>query len=284
MAFIRKRIPFHFSLIIFTSIASYILIRRANLCKQMRQRIENVESQRLNDANQYAQVTQLRAQFVRAATHDLKNPLNVVKGYIELLSTEPAITQNDSAMMFLRHMEHSANRMHALIIDMLDLLEVQSEVKPTLRRVNLNQLIEDTLIDYLPQAAEKGIVLEFQPAEPGIIASVDAHRFERLVDNVLSNAIKYTPQNGYVTVYLDKKLQQVHLCIADTGMGIPEADLPHIFESFYRVQEESHYEIDGTGLGLSIVNAIADQHNATIQVQSEVNKGTRFTIMLLESR
>jgi len=239
-----------------------------------------VEEKRQQDVHRFEQIHTVRQNFLRSATHDLKNPVNVFLGFLQLLEQDSQIQQHEQAPEYLTHMNRSANHMNMLIQDMLDLLEVQSEIQPKLTRIDLTQLIQSVVNDMAVQAKKHDVYLHVDFPSDKIHATVDPHMFRRLLDNLISNAIKYTPAMGSVTVALEEQVHTVDLHVTDTGMGIPQDEIPHIFEPFTRVAAESHRIIEGTGLGLAIVKAIADQHGASVGVDTVLGMGTTFTVRL----
>ncbi|MCU0482036.1 MAG: sensor histidine kinase, partial [Anaerolineae bacterium] len=126
----------------------------------------------------------------------------------------------------------------------------------------------------------KNIELIFRPLDEDAVVPMDLERMEQVLQNLLSNAIKYTPNGGRVTLSAEITPDSAIIQVQDTGMGIPPDDLPHLFEKFYRVKNSAHMQVEGTGLGLSIVKSIVENHDGTITVMSELNKGTTFSIHL----
>jgi len=134
--------------------------------------------------------------------------------------------------------------------------------------------------DVIILAEQNGIELIHLPHKPDIKFKFDLKRMQQVITNLLSNAIKYSPEGGKVTIKSELINNHVRLIIEDNGLGIPENDIPHLFDKFYRVYRENHSHIEGTGLGLSIVKAIVEEHRGQIEVESEVRKGSKFIITL----
>jgi two-component system, OmpR family, sensor histidine kinase VicK len=147
-------------------------------------------------------------------------------------------------------------------------------------KVAFIELVKNSINNLQLSAKNKG--LELESFVIGEIPEIDADRdrIEQVVINILSNAIKYTPSGGKITVYIGKLYNDVYIKVIDTGLGIPQKDLPRIFERFYRVDKARSREMGGTGLGLSIAKEIVDAHGGTITISSENNKGTEVVVKL----
>lgn len=261
-------------------LAGYMFNQAHQAQQALRQMNARIEQTRQQDVRRFEQIHAVRQNFLRSATHDLKNPVNVLLGFLQLLEQDSQIQQHKDAPEYLHHMTRSANHMNLLIQDMLDLMEVQSEIQPKLTRVKLTDLIHEAADEMSVQAKKHDVYLHVDFPSDTVYATVDPRMFRRLLDNLLSNAIKYTPATGSVTIALEEQIETIDVHVTDTGMGIPEDEIPHIFEPFTRVEAESHRVVEGTGLGLAIVKAIADQHNASVGVETVLGMGTTFSVRL----
>lgn len=224
-----------------------------------------------------ANVNHLRQQFVYSATHDLKNPLNQIMGFTDVLRSDPRLGDAD-LQSYLGYMQTSAEKMRILVEDMLDVAQLES-LGLRRERVSLNQLAEQALRAALLSAQERQIHLHWE-AEEQINFEVDAERISRVLENLISNAVKYTPIGGQVTVSVASTAQFAILRVQDTGIGIAETDIPHLFEAFYRIRRPETEHITGSGLGLFIVKTILDQHGGKIEVESQEGRGSTFTVWL----
>ncbi|NJL94989.1 MAG: response regulator [Anaerolineae bacterium] len=246
-------------------------------------RIENqltVITQRDQIINYYERLDRMKQQFIRSATHDLKNPLHVIYGYAAILEDMDGPAFERSGREFVEQMYGGIRKMQALITDMLELAQLQTGANVVLERVDLGLILQQVAQNFLPMAAGAGISLELAlPPEP-LPAQVDEKRIERALDNLVSNALKYTLPGGRVLLNAVRMKQQVVVSVQDTGLGIPEESLPHLFETFYRVPLESHIGIEGTGLGLSIVKALVEQNGGRVEVESTLDEGSTFFILL----
>lgn len=244
------------------------------LYRQRRQIEQLLEKER----NYYEQLNKMRDELMHTTTHDLKNPINLILGYASLLQEQESVQQDAIAKEFLHEIQRATNRMLSLVTDLLDLAQIETGIAILPSPVNLPQFLSITVGDYAFQAEKKQVKLAYLAPEGDITINADERRLEQVLGNLLSNAIKYTPSGGSVTVSTMTEPERVVIQIRDTGLGIPQQDVPRLFDKFFRVEEEQHYKEDGTGLGLAIVKAIIEKHNAQIWVESELGKGSTFYV------
>ncbi|GAB4518586.1 MAG: response regulator [Anaerolineae bacterium] len=256
-----------------------VLARVENHLTIARQR-RQIEDLRERDREYYETLSKLRDQFVRAATHDLKNPLALITGYVGLMRSHELIAQNDEIQQYIVGIRQGTEKILELVTDMLDLAQMESGLELHLAPVDLNKFLERIVMAYAAQAVNCQLDLSFAAAPENPVLHIDAPRMERAVNNLVSNAIKYTPRNGQVVVRARVKPGFVCVQVEDTGYGIPHDAMDRLFEAFFRVRRREHQQIDGTGLGLSIVKAIVEQHDGEIHVESELGKGSVFSILL----
>jgi len=221
----------------------------------------------------------LRKEFVANVSHELRTPLSVVQGYTETL-LEGAWKDEKSAMEFLSIIDKNVRRLSAIVSDLLDLSKLESGgqvLEP--RLVDVRGLVERVAEAFRPVAERKRqqLVAEVEPGAGSLEA--DGTLLERALSNLVDNALKYTPEGGRIRLWGGPDGGQVVLSVEDNGMGIPEADLPRIFERFYRVDKSRSRDLGGTGLGLSIVKHIIQLHGGTISVRSTPS-GSTFTFRL----
>ncbi|MBM4459846.1 MAG: GAF domain-containing protein, partial [Chloroflexi bacterium] len=237
---------------------------------------------RLQVANErLKELDQLKSQFVANVSHELRTPLTNIKAYLYLL--EHGKPEKHAQYMTTLHSE-TAHLEH-LIKDLLDLSWLdQGKIRIQLAALDVNRVIAMLVDARALLVRQAGLTLEVlpQPALPPALA--DADRLMQVLINLLTNAINYTPQGGTLT--LRTALQQaegrswVTVAVSDTGLGIAAADLPHVFERFYRGTAAQQRNVPGTGLGLTICQEIVQRHNGRITVESEVGKGSTFTVWL----
>jgi len=221
-------------------------------------------------------VESMRREYVANVSHELRTPLTALRGLLEPLS-DGMIRKKEDRQRYYKIMLHEVMRLSRLITDMMTLSRLQSGTEyMELIRVDLYALVNDIAGGYSASLANKGVHLVVDCPRPVPDCMTDPDRIEQVVVILLDNAVRYTPEGGTITIGLRNRQKHVELMVEDTGIGIPEKDLPHIFERFYKV-DKSRNE-GGTGLGLSIAQFIMDKLGETIGVESEPGRGTRFTL------
>lgn len=223
---------------------------------------------------------QSRNQFVSNASHELKTPLATMKIMLQSVQMGgddmPAELRNE----FLNDVDKEIDRLTRIVGDLLTLVNIDSGGMQLNREVfSLKELVQDQVKRLLPLARERGIEMDCIAKDAAEVDG-DLSKLSQVVYNVIDNAIKYTPRGGSVKVELTRSGKKAVVKIADTGIGIPESDLTHIFDRFYRVDKARSRETGGTGLGLSIVKQIVNLHDGDITVTSAENQGSTFTITL----
>jgi two-component system sensor histidine kinase/response regulator len=256
------------------------VIARVNAHVALYKQKQHIQQMREKEQEQYALMDAMRSQFIGSATHDLKNPLFVIAGYTDMLESVPAIADDDNARRFIDAIKRGVDKMSHLVRDMLDLLQLETDINLHLEDVSLRDLLLDTLSDMQLRADTGQVTFNIELPDETISIRVDPYRMERVLDNLVSNAIKYTPEGGTVTVSSQVTDETICIIVEDTGLGIPEEALPTLFDPFERVKTGDHQDIEGTGLGLSIVKAIVEQHNGRIEVESDYGAGSTFRVIL----
>lgn len=246
--------------------------------EQALKEVEQQKQLREQDRHYFERLSQMKDDFMNTASHDLKNPLAAVTMYVSMLRKMelPDAKRKD----FLERIAFQAKRMNTLITDLLDLAKLETGRSLEPKPVDLIRFMQHLINDYTHRAEVKSINLVLRTPIKQINVKIDEEEFYRAVENLMSNAIKYTPENGVVIVAITRDVSRVVVKVHDTGRGIPPEDLPHIFERFYRVQEDDYKQIEGTGLGLSITKSIIEQHGGKISVESEYGKGSIFMFTL----
>lgn len=223
-------------------------------------------------------VTRQRA-LVADTSHELRNPLMVVRGNLELIAHEqlPASERADAVADSLEEVD----RMTQLISDLLFLADADTRDSIQRAEVSLDELVasiaEDAKLIAVREDGEREVVLE---ANDPLVVLGDPLRLRQLVWNLTENAVRYTPAGGTVTLALRRHGAVAELSVSDTGIGIPDEHLPHIFERFYRVDRGRSRALGGTGLGLSIVRQVAESHGGRVRVRSRLGEGSTFTVVL----
>jgi two-component system phosphate regulon sensor histidine kinase PhoR len=235
----------------------------------------------LHDTSELRRLERLRRDFVANVSHELKTPLSVIKACIETLM-DGAVDDLEHRGAFLGNISIQADRLHALILDLLSLGRIESgEEAFELQAVPLAIVVTACLERHRARAEAKGqqlLALLDERDESAVWADEEA--IGQILDNLVDNAVKYTPQGGRIAVQWRAEQEQVLLEVSDTGIGIPEHDLPRIFERFYRVDKARSRELGGTGLGLSIVKHLAQAMRGSVDAKSRLGEGTTFVVRL----
>jgi two-component system phosphate regulon sensor histidine kinase PhoR len=234
----------------------------------------------LNDISELRRLERLRSEFVANVSHELKTPLAVIKACIETL-LDGAVDDLEHRGPFLTRIAEQAERLHTLILDLLSLARMEAGAEAfTMEAVELAPIVTNCLARHRARAAAKQQSLDCELADEPAAAWGDQEAIHQVLDNLVDNAVKYTPPGGHIRVRCFARDDMVCLETTDDGIGIPEQDLPRIFERFYRVDKARSRELGGTGLGLSIVKHLVQAMQGSIQAQSQVGKGTTFLIRL----
>ena len=234
----------------------------------------------LRDTTRLRQLEDVRTAFVANVSHELRTPLSIFQGYTETLIDNPELPPEDVRPM-LEIMRKHSRRLNALVDDLLILARLESRDEQLhLAPLDVAKFLGEAVADWSLRSGEKKIALsaEVAPGLPAIFA--DAFRLEQVMGNLIENAIKYTNSGGSVTVRAAAADDGVEICVEDTGLGIPAADVPRIFERFYRADKGRSREHGGTGLGLSIVKHIVLAHGGSVRAESEHGRGTSVILRL----
>ncbi|PNT91633.1 two-component system histidine kinase PnpS [Clostridium thermosuccinogenes] len=234
----------------------------------------------LQDVTEMQKLDNMRKEFVANVSHEMRTPLTSIKSYAETL-LDGAYKDSETAVKFLTVINSEADRMTRLVKDLLQLSRLDNhQMQWNMQQFSFTELVRNSIVKLQIEAENKN-----QKIESYIMGDIpeikgDRDRIEQVVLNILTNAIKYTPEGGKITVYVSRIFNDVTLKVADTGIGIPRKDLSRIFERFYRVDKARSREMGGTGLGLSIAKEIVEAHGGTITAESELGKGTEITVKL----
>jgi len=232
----------------------------------------------LHDVSHFKALDRIKNEFIATASHDLKNPIHAVLGYSDLLSK--AGPMNDMQVDFADRIQRAAIQMNELVLNMLELVRVDLGMTLQPEKLDLKNLLESVVDDMVSQAEMKNQTLEMRPVSkrPQIVG--DAAQLRQVLRNLIGNAIKYTPENGQIKVDTAMERDRIWVEIKDSGYGIPQDDLPFIFDKFYRSKTDETKDIEGNGLGLAIVKAIIEQHQGEVAVESTVDEGSTFSFSL----
>jgi signal transduction histidine kinase len=227
------------------------------------------------------QADRMRRELVANVSHDLRSPLASIQGYLETVHMKDGALDPDERQRYVRTALRNAQRLSDLVGELFELSKLETEqVEPSVEPFPIAELVQDVVMQYQPQAEEQRVDLQATLPERHARVEADIGLVERALSNLIDNAIHYTPEGGRVRVRIDNEHREVCVAVEDTGPGIPEDDLPHIFERFYRVDKSRDRDKGGAGLGLAIAKTILELHDRTLEVESTVGAGTTFRFRL----
>jgi PAS domain S-box-containing protein len=232
----------------------------------------------MSDISARKRADQLKDEFIATVSHELRSPLTSIQGYVELLTEEEERSEQDQH--WLDVIARNAHRLRRLVDDLLFIAQARAETLAVERAdVELADLLHEAVDGACPRANERGVALALH-AEPLVIPDSDADRLGQAVDNLISNALKYTSAGGRIDVRLERRGDRAAIAVEDTGIGMSEGDVEQLFERFFRASTAIDNAIPGVGLGLSIVKEIVDLHGGEVTVASTEGVGTKFEILL----
>jgi signal transduction histidine kinase len=234
----------------------------------------------LQDISHLKELDKMKSEFIAMVAHELRTPIATVEQQLSVILSRFAGELTGKQEELLARAKERTKGVLTLIKDLLDLSKIEAGKMVQYKEpLTLQEVIQRVLDGMKEDAVRKNIALEFHPPDQASLIHADRSSIEEIFTNLISNAIKYTPERGEVRVNLGEEGQFVKATVSDTGIGIKNEDLPRIFDRFYRVKSAETRQIIGTGLGLSIVKSIVDAHLGSISVESEVGKGTTFTLL-----
>jgi signal transduction histidine kinase len=225
-----------------------------------------------------------RRDLIAAVSHNLRTPLTSIRAMIEALA-DGVVTDPATVQRYYATVRTQIENLSSLIDDLFELSQLESgQIQLRLEPVNLNDLVSDVLESMHPQAEAKEVVLagEFSTDLPP--ATAEVAKIQRVLYNLVQNAIRHTPAQGSISLATRAVPNGVQIDVADTGEGITSADLPYIFDQFFRGEKSRSRETGGAGLGLAIAKGFVEAHDGKIWVDSEIGHGTRFSFILPASR
>jgi two-component system phosphate regulon sensor histidine kinase PhoR len=230
-----------------------------------------------HDITEIHRLENMRRDFVANVSHELKTPLASIQAFAETL-IDGAIHDADNNMLFLTRIVEQSDRLNLLIQDLLSIARLESgENVHDFASVDLTEITQRCLNDHQSHAAKKNIALVFNQSD-SVWVFAEADGLTQILDNLVDNALKYTPEDGTVTVNIQAEPRAVHLQVIDTGIGIPMDHQDRIFERFYRIDKARSRQLGGTGLGLAIVKHLVNAFGAEVEVISAADQGTTFQI------
>jgi signal transduction histidine kinase len=255
---------------------------RINIQISLRKKQHEIERLKQQELSALRRVSELKDDMIRMVSHDIKSPLGNILSCARLLATydERYLEANPEVTELLGLIEHSAERILGVVGEVLDTAPVQDAADLQREPVSLAAYLQKQVDDLQFSAKENNLELRYTPPPDTVKAMIAPARFSHVIHNLLTNAIKYTPGGGQVEVSVQVLPLEIRIQVSDTGLGVPVSDLPYLFEKFYRVQNAEHQKRTGSGLGLAIVKSIVEQHGGRVSVESQVDKGSVFTITL----
>jgi len=233
------------------------------------------------DIAQLAKLERVRSEFLGNVSHELRTPIFAIQGFLETL-LNGAVNDPKVNRSFLEKAQSNAHRLNALLTDLINISQIESgEMKMSFRYFRVNEFLESTVKDFHPAAGKLGLNLRLElNTDNSVEVYGDRERMQQVMSNLIENALRYNKEGGEVRIFSTLNDGSVEVGVADTGVGIASEHLPRIFERFYRVDKNRSREVGGTGLGLAIVKHIIEAHDSSVEVESEVGRGTTFRFVL----
>jgi PAS domain S-box-containing protein len=231
------------------------------------------------DVTEEKQKERIKNEFISVVSHELRTPMSVIRGYSSILAEGKLGELNEKQKEYVEKINHETGQLLELANDMLDLNKFESgKIELKFEKTNLNDFVKNIMENYVAEYAKKGLKLTMENHLTKPEVNVDLKYFARVVTNLLTNAYKYTPQ-GTVQIFLVNPDEHTAVvAVKDTGVGIKEEALPHLFERFYQADGVMQRKQEGSGLGLSIVKRIAEAHHGLVWVESKVGVGSTFYV------
>jgi len=227
--------------------------------------------------NQLKRTDKLRRDLVANVSHDLRSPLASMHGYLETILMKAESLSKQERQRYLDIIMDNTEKLSRLVEELFELSKLDAhQVEPEFEYFSIAELTQDVVMKLKFRANDKNVNLNADLPRNLSPVYADIGLIERALTNIIENALRYTPEGGRVEVYLNSTNHHIRVSIHDTGCGIPEDEIPHIFERFYRVDKSRNKKNGSTGLGLAIADKIMELHETEIKVESEINKGTTF--------
>jgi two-component system phosphate regulon sensor histidine kinase PhoR len=234
----------------------------------------------LHDVTELRKLESLRQEFVANVSHELKTPLSSIKAYSETL-LNGALYDEDNNRRFVERIDEQSQRLHELILDLISIAQIESGQQAfEIDSISLADVAAKCITGQQRAADAKRITLACEGIHPNTRVSADREGLRQILNNLVDNAIKYTPDGGTVALSCRQQESEVVIQVRDTGIGIEAEQLPRVFERFYRVDKARSRELGGTGLGLSIVKHLTQSFGGRVDVSSLQGEGTTFTVIL----
>lgn len=228
----------------------------------------------LTDTSAFRALNELKSRMIRMATHDLNNPLATAVGFFGLLADDLSPQLSDEHLNMIKSIHRSHDRMGKMLEELLDFEQLEAYDEPKVETVDFVRTVHTLIEEFSFQIQEKAHTVRFDPMFSSLLVRGDRVQIEHAMSNYISNAIKYTPAGGIITISLQHNTQQLVFEVQDNGLGIPENARPKLFETFFRAKQPGTEQIPGTGLGLSLVKSVIEQHGGAVYYRAEENGST----------
>ena len=265
-----------------TNIGAYDFVPKPFTPQELKSSMENIAKHfflRRMTRKLHKEGKQVRFQFLTVLSHELKSPLNAIEGYLRMMQEKQAGDKIDD---YAEPIDRSLSRIQAmrnLIMDLLDLTHIESgKRRRDLREIDLVLVAKSALDTMTPMAVQRDITLELVNDEPQPIYA-DSDDMEILLNNLVSNAVKYNVRGGWVKCEVGHTESHIFCKVSDSGIGIHEEDVPKLFQEFTRIKNPQSKNVSGSGLGLSIVKKILELYSAEVKVESKPGEGSSFTLL-----
>jgi PAS domain S-box-containing protein len=233
------------------------------------------------DITEELEIDRMKSEFISLASHQLRTPATAVKTYVALLKEGFGGKLNEKQQQFAELAYSSNERQLQIVNDLLFIARTESRSLVLKKeRVNLNALAKEVVGQQISTIRKRNQTLHLELPENGVFHEVDPSFFKMVFDNLLSNASKYTPEGGKLTLKLSRRKGRIELAVSDTGVGIESVDIGRLFQKFTRIDNPLSSRVGGSGIGLYLLKQIVDLHDGRIDVESEKGKGTTFTVKL----
>lgn len=258
-----------------------LTVRRADEIDQLEMTFVQMADLIRQQVRQLKETDQLRRELVANVSHDLRTPVTNLQGYLETLVLKEGALPSQERRRYLEIATAQSKRLGDLIAELFELTKLNSrEMKPRVESFALGELVQDVVQKFRVIVEAKQVTLQANLGEKLPLVSADIGLIERVFENLIENALRYTPPEGRITVILSRMGEKIMTQVTDTGCGIPPSDLPHIFDRYYQVGKKHQEGKTGAGLGLAITKRILELHGSAIEVESVVNQGTTFSFHL----
>ncbi len=248
---------------------------------QLEGAIDAMQQRIVRQMAQIREADDMRRELIANISHDLRTPLTNMLGYIETLLLKQGQLDAQQQSHYLTITRNHGRRLSRLVADLFELAKLDSRaIEPHKEPFSLAELAQDVVQDFSMRAEQQGVSLELSGDMNNTQVNADIHLIERVLENLLDNALRHTPKDGKIRILLQRQQDGVRCSISDTGEGIAEQDIPHVFNRFFHVRDNKQDELTSTGLGLAIVKRILDLHFSRIKVESRLHQGTTFAFEL----